>query len=339
MVMSRHFSVVYLLGLFLGVICTPDPTENPTSPPSDETEHIFHLSISHLMAIYIIGGLVILCCIWYICTIFIVRKLKEDVKVHHYYAPEATSDPEQPLEKQKHSVDKPTQAYEKKPIATAKPAEPSEKRPVFEVELQPSQDAGDSASVGSKSRKPKKSTDSAEKISAKTVHLDLAPSSSSSSKKSGPSVTPSKDDDAAKRKAAKLARIDAIDKLEKSMVHDLKFVQNQDSVTPESLPTVDSVAAVLREYPELMIHIDSHTNCSQSTKFNCDEACRMCDLSQRRADNVKHMLISRGCQNVIISKGWGCKHPQIGNKRIVKIYPEDLEHEIDGVIRDPSVRR
>jgi outer membrane protein OmpA-like peptidoglycan-associated protein len=325
------------LSLFWGGVCTPEPTESPTSSPKDENEHVFHLSISHMMAIYILGGLIILCCIWYICTIFIVRKLKEDVKVHHYYAP--ASDPEQPIEKQKHSVDKPTHAHENKPIASAKPAVASEKKSVLEIELQPSQDIGDSGSTSSKSRKTKKSADSAENVSAKTVHVDLAPSSSSSSKKSGPSITPSKDDDAAKRKAAKLARIDAIDKLEKSMVNDLKFVQNQDSVTPESLPTVDSVAAVLREYPELMIHIDSHTNCSQSTKFNCDEACRMFELSQRRADNVKHMLISRGCQNVIVSKGWGCKHPQIGNKRIVKIYPEDLEHEVDGIIRDPSVKR
>ena len=108
-----------------------------------------------------------------------------------------------------------------------------------------------------------------------------------------------------------------------------KYANMHKHVAASSMETINAVAVELLDYPELMIHIESHTNCSQSDTFNCNRGCRMADLSQRRVDMVKSLFVERGCRNVFVTKGWGCKHPTIGRTRLVRIFPEDLEHEID----------
>jgi outer membrane protein OmpA-like peptidoglycan-associated protein len=137
------------------------------------------------------------------------------------------------------------------------------------------------------------------------------------------------EDHVSAKRAERLQRIEAIDKIEKSMLHEIEFEQNQAVVTSSSMETINAVAAVLKDYPELMIHIESHTNCSQTEAFNCNRSCRMADLSQRRVDLVRSLFEERGCRNVFVTKGWGCKHPKIGRTRLVRIFPEDLEHEVD----------
>ena len=163
----------------------------------------------------------------------------------------------------------------------------------------------------------------------KSIEPSKTHSEPRASHKPAPAAVGDVEDLAAKRRQQRLQRIEAIDKIEKSMLHEIDFVQNGDSVKPENMQTIEEIAKILKDYPELMIHIESHTNCSQTEKFNCNNGCRMVELSQRRVDTVKDLFIQRGCKNILVPKGWGCKHPIIGRKKAVRIFPEDLEHDVD----------
>ena len=128
-----------------------------------------------------------------------------------------------------------------------------------------------------------------------------------------------------RRQKEKAKRAEALNRIEDTMKIEITFVKNEAGVTDEGAKICSDVAAILLEYPELMINIESHTSCSQTEKFNCNEKCRMLDLSQQRVESIKQKLIEAGCKNEFKTKGWGCKHETIGSVRKVKIFPEDLE--------------
>jgi outer membrane protein OmpA-like peptidoglycan-associated protein/cell division protein FtsN len=130
--------------------------------------------------------------------------------------------------------------------------------------------------------------------------------------------------EAAKQKAI-ADRMAVLDRLEDNMREEIDFEKNQDTITEASKQVCDKIATTLLEYPELVIHIESHTSCKAG---RCDDGCRLMELSQERVEEVMRYFQTKGCTNKFIPKGWGCKHPEIGNERKVRVFPEDVDHDI-----------
>ena len=95
--------------------------------------------------------------------------------------------------------------------------------------------------------------------------------------------------------------------LEVSYKSDLLFDINSAAVHPGAYADLDSLARVLVQYPETVIHIAGHTDSTGSESYNLT-------LSQRRAETVRQLLIQRGVSPArIIATGYGETMPRAGN--------------------------
>jgi outer membrane protein OmpA-like peptidoglycan-associated protein len=108
------------------------------------------------------------------------------------------------------------------------------------------------------------------------------------------------------------------EELDNSMTEPLEFVKNKAELSPAGLDACTKILPVLLRNPELPICIDGHTNCFLD---KCKDHCTHVHLSQKRVDAVKEQLRQGGAHNNILTKGWGCKHPELKNVRAVRIYP------------------
>jgi outer membrane protein OmpA-like peptidoglycan-associated protein len=90
---------------------------------------------------------------------------------------------------------------------------------------------------------------------------------------------------------------------------EITFEKNSPEMDAEGKETCRTIAGWFSAHPHMEINIDSHTNCFAG---KCDQKCYLQELSQERCDKVKECFVASGCQNVILSKGWGCKHPELG---------------------------
>jgi outer membrane protein OmpA-like peptidoglycan-associated protein len=110
------------------------------------------------------------------------------------------------------------------------------------------------------------------------------------------------------------------------MARQIEFVKNEAALSEEGEDVVFEVAQFLLTHPDIVINVESHTNCRSG---KCDNGCYLMDLSQRRVDTVRDQLISHGCRNQFKTHGWGCKHPSVGNVRLVRIFPDDDDDDDD----------
>lgn len=131
-----------------------------------------------------------------------------------------------------------------------------------------------------------------------------------------------------RKRVAAQQRIDALKRIEDIMRHDVGFEKNSAILAADGIVTCLQIAKVLIEYPELVISIESHTSCDQSEVFNCNDGCRMAELSQNRVDAIKNELEKTGCVNTLQCKGWGCEHPVVGSVSKVLVYPQDYESPV-----------
>ena len=105
--------------------------------------------------------------------------------------------------------------------------------------------------------------------------------------------------------------------------YQLEFVKNKAELTSAGLESCQQILKILLRNPSMAICIDGHTNCYLD---KCKDHCIHMKLSQQRVDVVKDQLKHGGLHNNIVTKGWGCKHPQIKNERAVHIYPVPKDH-------------
>lgn len=125
--------------------------------------------------------------------------------------------------------------------------------------------------------------------------------------------------DAAAKKEADEAAVEQIRReIEEAMKEQIEFVQNKADITSQGKAIVNKVVPFLLKWPNIPINIESHTNCF---KGKCKEGCILSQLSQDRVDSVKEYLLAAGCRNKFSCRGWGCKHPELKNVRLVRIYP------------------
>jgi len=68
---------------------------------------------------------------------------------------------------------------------------------------------------------------------------------------------------------------------------DVLFASDSTSIKPGLYNEIDRIATVMVNYPETRINIEGHTDSSGAEKYNMD-------LSKRRGDGVKNLLIQRG---------------------------------------------
>ncbi|MCL4156238.1 UNVERIFIED_CONTAM: hypothetical protein GTU68_030551 [Idotea baltica] len=65
------------------------------------------------------------------------------------------------------------------------------------------------------------------------------------------------------------------------------------------MPTLNALANILKNNPELVIRLGSHTDCQGKDEYNLD-------LSQRRAEAAREFLISKGIDPARLkSQGYG----------------------------------
>ncbi len=86
-------------------------------------------------------------------------------------------------------------------------------------------------------------------------------------------------------------------------VGNIYFDFDKATIKPESEPTLNRVAEIMKNYPMLRIEIGSHADARGSDKYNMD-------LSQRRAESTLEYLVSQGIsRDRLESKGYGEEVP------------------------------
>jgi outer membrane protein OmpA-like peptidoglycan-associated protein len=89
---------------------------------------------------------------------------------------------------------------------------------------------------------------------------------------------------------------------------DVTFDVNSDVIRPGLYSEIDRIAQIMIRYPQTAIQVEGHTDSTGSETYNQD-------LSERRAGNVRDLLINRGVQahrlNVV---GYGETRPVAANE-------------------------
>lgn len=88
----------------------------------------------------------------------------------------------------------------------------------------------------------------------------------------------------------------------------VNFEFNSATLTADSRPVLDEVAADLKKYPRLKVELQGHTDSVGADAYNLR-------LSQRRADSVREYLLSQGvAADQLTAKGYGETQPVADNK-------------------------
>jgi len=88
---------------------------------------------------------------------------------------------------------------------------------------------------------------------------------------------------------------------------DVSFDKNSAAVSPGFQAELNRIADILRKYPKTVNQVEGHTDSTGSEQYNMD-------LSQRRAERVKNVLISKGIEpSSIRTVGFGENMPLSDN--------------------------
>jgi len=88
---------------------------------------------------------------------------------------------------------------------------------------------------------------------------------------------------------------------------DTFFESNSDVIEPASCTEIDTVAEVVKKYPETQIKVDVHTDCVRSEEQNIA-------LSELQAWTIKKALVDRGvAASRVTARGWGESRPVASN--------------------------
>ena len=89
----------------------------------------------------------------------------------------------------------------------------------------------------------------------------------------------------------------------KIVTHGITFDVDKADIKPQSMGTLNMVAGIMKNNPDLKFEIDGHTDNTGDAKHNLD-------LSQQRADSVKAQLVSMGIDDArLTTKGFGDTKP------------------------------
>ena len=88
---------------------------------------------------------------------------------------------------------------------------------------------------------------------------------------------------------------------------DLLFESNSERIKPATSPEIDTVAEVVKKFPETNIKVDVHTDCIRSEEENLA-------LSELQAWVIKKVMVDEGvAASRITARGWGESKPAASN--------------------------
>jgi outer membrane protein OmpA-like peptidoglycan-associated protein len=88
---------------------------------------------------------------------------------------------------------------------------------------------------------------------------------------------------------------------------DTLFESDSDRIKPTAGPEIDTVADVVKKYPETNIVVDAHTDCIRSEEENLA-------LTELQAWTIKKALVDRGvAPGRVKARGWGESKPVASN--------------------------
>jgi outer membrane protein OmpA-like peptidoglycan-associated protein len=88
---------------------------------------------------------------------------------------------------------------------------------------------------------------------------------------------------------------------------DSLFESNSDRITPVNSTEINSVADVVKKYPETKVRVDVHTDCVRSEEENLA-------LSELQAWIIKKTLVDQGvASSRVTARGWGESKPVVSN--------------------------
>lgn len=88
----------------------------------------------------------------------------------------------------------------------------------------------------------------------------------------------------------------------------INFDTNKSTIKPESQPTIDQIALLMKNNPDLKVSIEGHTD-------NTGTAANNNILSQQRADSVKAAVVKQSINVArMTTKGWGQDKPVADNR-------------------------
>lgn len=97
---------------------------------------------------------------------------------------------------------------------------------------------------------------------------------------------------------------------------------DKDTLRPESMSALDSMAQVLRDNPNVTIEMASHTDRWGAEEYNLN-------LSHRRAKSVIDYLISVGIQpDRLQYQGYGESRPKTVTKKLARQFPQFKEGDV-----------
>jgi len=98
------------------------------------------------------------------------------------------------------------------------------------------------------------------------------------------------------------------------------FEKGSTRLTPEITAVLDEAARYLREFPDLRIRIEAHTDSRGSTEANLT-------LSQQRAEAIRKYLLSKGVAQDSIAEAVGLGESQIINHCTDGVYCLEVLHK------------
>ena len=106
------------------------------------------------------------------------------------------------------------------------------------------------------------------------------------------------------------------------VVENIFYDFDKATLRPESMAALDSMAQMLRDNPNVVIEMASHTDRWGSDEYNNR-------LSQRRAKSVVDYLIAAGVKpDRLKPQGYGESRPKTVTKRIARQYPQFKEGDV-----------
>ena len=94
------------------------------------------------------------------------------------------------------------------------------------------------------------------------------------------------------------------------------------TLRPESMAALDTMVTIMKDNPNIVIEMASHTD-----RWGRDEYNER--LSERRAQSVVDYLIAAGiAPERLRPKGYGEKRPKTVTKRIARLYPQFKEGDV-----------
>jgi hypothetical protein len=104
-------------------------------------------------------------------------------------------------------------------------------------------------------------------------------------------------------------------------LHSDNEVGSIDVLNENGLEVLEKMSIFLSKFPDIDIRVECHTFCA-GCGYNdgSDNACGSITLANSRALSVIKYLQSKGCINTFIPKGWGCTHPELKAKKLIRIF-------------------